>query len=90
MGTPSNTFTFISQYFSLLFTWGARLLSWINKLLELFVEYPGAELHYRHFTMQLIAEILEPRLDDSAAHSTGRYIGEVLCLNTKNIGSLEN
>ena len=52
-GTPSNSFTSISQYFCLLFTWRTRLLSWINKILELSVECPNAELHDRHFKMQL-------------------------------------
>ena len=48
-----NTFTSILQYFCLQFIWRTRLLSWINKNLELFVECPSAELHDHHFAMQL-------------------------------------
>ena len=50
-GMSSNTFTFISPHFCLLFTWRTRLISWMNQILEFYVECLSAALHYGHITM---------------------------------------
>ena len=67
-GMPSDTFTFISQYFCLLFTWRTRRLSWINGYAILpSVECPSAERPSFYHVVTL--KCCKPDYDGSAAQS---------------------
>ena len=74
----SNTFTFMSHCFCLLFTWRTRLLCWINKILMSICEIPERSASRPSFYHVISHKMLAPRPDSSTAQSTWRYTRQVL------------